>query len=573
MRATDLPLGHTVRLSTMMRFAVRACVGVALCAGSATAQLREVQAYQAVVTTATPMRSGDSQRFYSVLDLKSGDVVTVDAESAEWARIAYPPGGSAFIRADQAELGPTGQSVKLKVESKLLSVNPEHGLSGSWKSLLPDAAKPGAEFKLIDVIKEKDAVLGYRIAAPAEARGFVLARALRRATQAEIDAAKTLSAGTLPSATSAPAPRNTATPAGATTAGSTNAREVPATMPTMGPNGQPAMTTSISVAPEERPATSTPPATSTNSAASTPAAGTAPASTPNTATPAAAIPPTATPPAATGTPPASIDLTRPQQPTGQAPPASTESPNPAAPSTTEITQSTSGAAPASAAGESAPAVGVTTDATADASTPTEPQADAASVGEMEAARPPLPSTAEDLEPLFQAVRRQDVMNAEIDELLTQYETLISRRPVGDRRRRVLEQRAEILRLMQDYRNERRTLEEANAAARAVTDDMSRRFAQYDVQRQYAIVGVLTPSSVYDGTRLPLMYRLQSIGGSVPRTLGYIKPREDLNLPSKIGVVVGVVGEQNVDSSLRLNVIDPVRVDPLRAAENPVRVQP
>lgn len=570
MRATDLPLGHTVRLSTMMRFAVRACVGVALCAGSATAQLREVQAYQAVVTTATPMRSGDSQRFYSVLDLKSGDVVTVDAESAEWARIAYPPGGSAFIRADQAELGPTGQSVKLKVESKLLSVNPEHGLSGSWKSLLPDAAKPGAEFKLIDVIKEKDAVLGYRIAAPAEARGFVLARALRRATQAEIDAAKTLSAGTLPPATSAPAPRNTAAPAGSTTA-----REVPATMPTMGPNGQPAMTTSISVAPEERAATSTPPATSSNSAASTTPGSTPAASTPNTATPAAAIPPTATPPAATGTPAASIDLTRPQQPAGQTPPASTESSNPAVSSTTEITQSTSGAATASAAGESAPApaAGVNTDGTADTSRSTEPQADATSAGEMEVARPPLPSTAEDLEPLFQAVRRQDVMNAEIDELLTQYETLIARRPVGDRRRRVLEQRAEILRLMQDYRNERRTLEEANAAARAVTDDMSRRFAQYDVQRQYAIVGVLTPSSVYDGTRLPLMYRLQSIGGSVPRTLGYIKPREDLNLPSKIGVVVGVVGEQNVDSSLRLNVIDPVRVDPLRAAENPVRVQP
>jgi hypothetical protein len=187
--------------------------------------------------------------------------------------------------------------------------------------------------------------------------------------------------------------------------------------------------------------------------------------------------------------------------------------------------------------------------------------------------PVRPSSAEDLEPMFQAVRRQDVMTAEIDELLGEYQRLIPLRPVGDRRRRQLEQRAEMLRLMQDYRNQRRTLEEASAAARAVTDDMSKRFAQYDIQRQYAIVGILSPSSVYDGTRLPLMYRLQSIGGSVPRTLGYIKPKDELSLPSKLGVVVGVVGEQQVDSSLRLNVIDAVRVDELRASENPVRVTP
>lgn len=556
MRAMDLPLGHAVRPTMWTRVAVTACLGVAFCAGSATAQLREVQPYQAVVTTVTPMRSGDSQRFYSVLELKSGDLVTVDAESAEWARIAYPPGSSAFIRADQAELGPTSQSVKLKVESKLLSVNPEHGLSGSWKSLLPDAAKPGTEFKLIDIIKEKDAVLGYRIAAPAEARGFVLARAIRRATQAEIDAAKTLSAGTLPPARNAStAGAQTPTPAASTnpSAPATSAREVPATMPTMGPNGQPAMTTSISVTPAESTATSTP--------TSSPAAGT-PVSTPAEPTPSAAS--------------ASIDLTRPQQPSGQTPPPAAESgTTPGTPATTEITQSTNSSLPGTdaAPGADAAAANANPDGSTAATPVTERQPDAPAAEATEPARALLPSTAEDLEPLFQAVRRQDVMNAEIDELLTQYETLISRRPVGDRRRRVLEQRAEILRLMQDYRNERRTLEEANAAARAVTDDMSRRFAQYDVQRQYAIVGVLTPSSVYDGTRLPLMYRLQSIGGSVPRTLGYIKPREDLNLPSKIGVVVGVVGEQNVDSSLRLNVIDAVRVDPLRAAENPVRVQP
>jgi hypothetical protein len=535
---TLLPVANLPRVSSAIRW-LAAALALVL-ATPAMAQLRDVEAYRVILTADAPMQSGDSERFYRVADLKKGDMLTVDAESADWIRVAYPAGSSAFLKADQGEISPTGLTVKLKVESKLLAVHQNIGISGSWKSLLPTAAKPGTEFKLIETVKDKDGtVLGYRIAAPAEARGFVSTRSIRRATTAEVEAA------TKPVAKAEPAksePAKTETKTEAAKPATTGVREVAPTMPTMTPTGQAAMTTSVTVTPDD----------SKKPEAAKPEA---PKAEPAKVEPAKTEPP-------------AVDLTQPQQPTGQAPAAPAASaPATPAPGATEINQSTVPNA-------------TTADANAAAATETTPTRQPASSEPAATINDPTPmpepvrpSSAEDLEPMFQAVRRQDVMTAEIDELLGEYQRLIPLRPVGDRRRRQLEQRAEMLRLMQDYRNQRRTLEEASAAARAVTDDMSKRFAQYDIQRQYAIVGILSPSSVYDGTRLPLMYRLQSIGGSVPRTLGYIKPKDELSLPSKLGVVVGVVGEQQVDSSLRLNVIDAVRVDELRASENPVRVTP
>lgn len=187
------------------------------------------------------------------------------------------------------------------------------------------------------------------------------------------------------------------------------------------------------------------------------------------------------------------------------------------------------------------------------------------------AKAPKEPSAIDLEPTFLKVKREDPMTAELDELTAAYQRLIAERPAGDRRRKQMEQRVELLTLMQDYRDKRRAVEQANIDARQSRDEFQKKMAEYDLQRQYATVGLLMPSTVYDGTQLPLMFRLQSVGGSVPRTLGYIKPTPELNLPTKVGVVVGVVGENKFDASLRLNVIEAVRVDPLQAAKNPIKV--
>jgi hypothetical protein len=63
-----------------------------------------------------------------------------------------------------------------------------------------------------------------------------------------------------------------------------------------------------------------------------------------------------------------------------------------------------------------------------------------------------------------------------------------------------------------------------------------------------------------------MYRVVSVGGSSPRTLGYVRKSSELDLDRYIGSVVGVIGEAQLDRSLMLNLITPVRVDPLRSAD-------
>ena len=60
----------------------------------------------------------------------------------------------------------------------------------------------------------------------------------------------------------------------------------------------------------------------------------------------------------------------------------------------------------------------------------------------------------------------------------------------------------------------------------------------------------------------MMYRVQSVGDAVARTLGYLKPDDKLELDKKLGQIVGIAGEADLDSSLKLNVITASRVDVL-----------
>ncbi len=478
--AMDLP-----RVSRLTRAALLAGAAWIALPGLALAQVRDIEAYKAVVLqSATPLRCDNSDKFYKVAELAAGTIVTVDGESNDWARVTYPSTLSAFVAAEQVDLAANGSTGKLKEASKLKAPHLASGFEGSWKSLLARELPAGTELKILEQIKNKDGkVQGYRVPAPDSARGYLTKASIRKATPEEIAKA---AGTTLPAAAPAPA--------------------------------------------EHKPAEAKP--------AETKPAETKPADAkPAESKPADATSPDAKPAESTATP-KPVDLTAPAQPTGTPPDAPTT-----------IDQKSDPNAPKPTL-EPVPA-------------PTEP------VKATPAA--PREPNAIDLEPTFQRIRREDPMTAELDELTAAYQRLISERPAGDRRRKQMEQRVELLSLMRDYRDKRRAVEEANAAARQTNDEFQRKMAEYDLQRQYAIVGLLMPSTVYDGSQLPLMYRLQSVGGSAPRTLGYLKPTPALNLESKVGVVVGVVGENQFDASLRLNVIDAVRVDPLQAAKNPVKV--
>jgi hypothetical protein len=432
-----------------------AAVAFVASSGVALAQAKAVSPYYAVVTqNGTNLRAGGSERFYSVLALTQGQVVVVDGEGDGWNRVVYPPSLAAFIRAEDAAL--EGTTVKLTKESRLRAASSLQGWSGSWQPLLETAATTGTALTLIEPVKEGEVVVGFKVQAPAEARGFVAASRLRRATQAEVDGAKS-KGQTLP--------------------------ELPNVTITTGAAGD--------------------------------ASGKVKGVDPFAAQEEAGRQQANATGSTTGT--SVVDISA----TGEM-------------NAAQVTQTTPG-------------------------TQTNVQPFVATAKEN--------LIGEDLEPIFHKVWAQPVMSSEIDELVSQYQAAIDR--IGDtnaRRKAGLEQRLNALKIRQEFRETMRRQEAELAALNSQKTELQTALDTWAASRVYTIVGVLQPSTVYDGTRLPQMYRVVSVGGTSPRTLGYVRKSSELDLDRYIGSVVGVIGDAELDRSLMLNLITPVRVDPLRSAD-------
>ncbi|MCH7791601.1 MAG: SH3 domain-containing protein [Planctomycetes bacterium] len=176
-----------------------------------------------------------------------------------------------------------------------------------------------------------------------------------------------------------------------------------------------------------------------------------------------------------------------------------------------------------------------------------------------------PGTPDRLEAAFQAVKGQPALEAEYDEMIAEFRRAIE--ALGDRPdiqplRAAYQQRLDYLLLRKEIQAarlaSRRSLEDLDKQTESLADTL----LEMDKNRRYVVIGRLTTSIVYDGQRLPLMYRIQSVGDRVPRTLGYLKPGAGFDLAAKVGRVVGVEGTTLLDQSLRLNVVTPTRVDVL-----------
>lgn len=181
-----------------------------------------------------------------------------------------------------------------------------------------------------------------------------------------------------------------------------------------------------------------------------------------------------------------------------------------------------------------------------------------------------PSPYEKLEAAFDAVRKQPEDSAEYSELKSEFSSALAKLDTSDSSNRILrgrlQQRIDYLQLHSDIQAKKR---EFAASSEEVAQDekkLAERLAEVDRARQYTIVGRLTASTIYDGKRLPLMFRVQAVGGPAPRTLAYLKPGDEtIKIDSKLGAIVGVIGEAKLDPTLKLNIITPARIDALEAA--------
>lgn len=172
---------------------------------------------------------------------------------------------------------------------------------------------------------------------------------------------------------------------------------------------------------------------------------------------------------------------------------------------------------------------------------------------------------ERLEETFNTVWKQPVLTSEVGELMAEYQRAADKASGKPELQKQLQSRVDTLKLRVDFREKLRKQEESRAALNKTKSQLEEEVAAWEQTRVYTIVGELQPSTVYDGKRLPLMYRVVSVGGS-PRTLGYLKESKDTDMTKLIGQVIGVMGDATLDRSLKLNIIDPIKVVTLKEAK-------
>jgi hypothetical protein len=205
-----------------------------------------------------------------------------------------------------------------------------------------------------------------------------------------------------------------------------------------------------------------------------------------------------------------------------------------------------------------------------------PAPGAAPAGEAahEAGKPATPAERpiakpDELDTAFRAVLKQPGAEAEVQELNSEFQRTLDSipdTPENKRTRTALQRRMEALKVKIDIQTAIRRAKEVNDSVSEDSKKLAARLADLDRVRAYTIIGRLAPSTIYDGVKLPLMYRVVSVGSDPSRTLGYLKPGSESGLDSKLGLVVGVVGDSMMDRSLRLNIITADHVDVLGPAE-------
>lgn len=426
-------------------------LAAAVLQGRAVAQTAPVEPYYAVTTRAeVPLKSGDMDGYYPVASLAAGQVLWVDAEGAGWARVAYPPGLSVYVRADEVREEPGGRTVVLTKVSALKSRNASAGFAQSWQRAIPRNDEPaiGTPLTVIEPIAGADgATMGYAVEPPAAVRGYVKADALRAATDAEVAAY-------------------------------------------------------LATVPETTPPAADEPGDDLGAEADQP--GDDPQPQGDEATPEPVVP-------------AGDD---------QAQPAGDDQP--------EVDQ---------------------------------PEDDGPTVIDQAPATPEsrLVGTLKHLADLFTQVQKQDSNTAELDELAAEFRRAISAQgddTIGQRIRAALTQRLRLVEMRIAARDAGRELRAKREAIDATYASVAGRVRDLEASRGYQFVGRLVRSSVYDGRRLPLMYRIVSVNETVPRTIGYIVPDETMDVTGKLGEIVGVLGTSQLDPALNLRIVTPTRVDVL-----------
>ncbi len=172
----------------------------------------------------------------------------------------------------------------------------------------------------------------------------------------------------------------------------------------------------------------------------------------------------------------------------------------------------------------------------------------------------------DLENQWQAVRQQSQASAELDALRGRYLSLADTAPAGSAIAQMASSRAQQLELLLEAQKQAQEL----ASIKNSLSERSVTMVQLitDIQRraEYTAIGILNASVVYDGKRLPQLYRVTDT--QTGQTIAYVLPNESIPMGTMLGTLVGVKGGKEFDSALNINVISPQVVELFMVRDTP-----
>jgi len=191
-----------------------------------------------------------------------------------------------------------------------------------------------------------------------------------------------------------------------------------------------------------------------------------------------------------------------------------------------------------------------------------PAAPARPLTEAERLAPLEPAERLDrLESLYAELRQQPIEDAEVGPLRALYLSLGSDGEATAAIRGYAVRRAEQLEIWGRLQERRLALASVRSRLELTETEAAAIDRAMQATVPYAAVGRLAASTIYDGERLPRLYRV--IEARSGRTLAYV--RGGAGLESAVGGLVGITGEASFDPGLQLDVVTPERIDRLDRA--------
>ena len=176
------------------------------------------------------------------------------------------------------------------------------------------------------------------------------------------------------------------------------------------------------------------------------------------------------------------------------------------------------------------------------------------------------ATLDDLESQFKAVRAQAQADAEFEALRAKYEELASANDAYGSVKGMADARARQLTLLIETQVQVQELERKKASADTNRKGIAELILNIQRRADYTAIGVLNASAVYDGSRLPELYRV--CDPTTGATIAYVEPNPDIPMATMVGTLIGVRGGKSFDPALRLTVISPLSMELLTMRETP-----